>query len=102
MENYYRAAHALDDYMPHALCVLGNEGYTCLPLSLRLLFFVLFIKFVSASTDIWFIEGGNNRMLEKVHNEELHDLYSVPDIIRVMELISLLAFDGMNSKACCN
>jgi hypothetical protein len=70
--------------------------------SLRLLFFVLFIKFVSASTDIRFIQGGNNGTLEKVHNEELHDLYFVPNIIRVMELISLLAFDGMNCKACCN
>jgi hypothetical protein len=30
-------------------------------------------------------KGGNNRMWEKLHNEELQDLYSAPDITRVIK-----------------
>jgi len=34
-----------------------------------------------------------------VHNEELCDLYSIRNIIRMIEVISLLVFDGMSPRA---
>jgi hypothetical protein len=34
--------------------------------------------------NIWPLEGWNNRKLEKMHNEEIHNLYSSPNIIRMI------------------
>ena len=35
----------------------------------------------------------------RVHNEELHDLYSIQNIFRMTEVINLLVFDGMSPSA---
>jgi hypothetical protein len=37
---------------------------------------------------IWAKEERCNRRVKKLHNEELHDLYSSPNIIRVIKSIS--------------
>jgi len=34
--------------------------------------------------DIWTLEGGSNGRLQKMHSEELNDLYSSSNIIRVV------------------
>jgi hypothetical protein len=34
--------------------------------------------------DIWTSEGGSNGRLQEMHNEELYDLYSSPNMIHVI------------------
>jgi hypothetical protein len=42
------------------------------------------IQVQGVEEDIWTSEGGNNGRLQKMHSEELYDLYSSPNIICVV------------------
>jgi hypothetical protein len=35
--------------------------------------------------NIWTYEGGSNTRLKEIANEELHNLYTSPDVIRVIK-----------------
>jgi len=42
------------------------------------------VKVQGVEEDIWTSEGGSSGRLQKMHSEELNDLYSSPSIIHVI------------------
>jgi hypothetical protein len=46
-------------------------------------FLMLLIHMKRGDENIWTKEGGSNRRMEKMHNEELHNLYTSVNIVRV-------------------
>ena len=52
------------------------------------------IQVQGVEEDIWTSEGGSNGRLQKMHSEELNDLYSSPNIIHGI-MLSLMRWLGL-------